>query len=115
MGVRFRKARYTFEVAALTAVVITALLGMKVYMKRAFCGRYRELADQIGQQYDPKAVEGGVEDPAITSEDFATSVVVTRTITAEYVVTNESDDSQDTIVDSTTTQHLHFNEIISKP
>ncbi|MBU3934118.1 MAG: hypothetical protein KKH11_05585 [Candidatus Omnitrophica bacterium] len=50
-----RKGSLAIEYAVLVAIVVVALLGMQVYIRRALCGRWREAADTFGhgRQYEP--------------------------------------------------------------
>lgn len=50
---RLIRAASMIEYALVIAVVIAALLGIQVYVKRAVCGRWREAADifGFGRQY----------------------------------------------------------------
>jgi hypothetical protein len=41
------------EFSVLLAVILSALLIMQFYIKRAYQGKVREEADQIGRQYSP--------------------------------------------------------------
>ena len=54
------KAQVTLEYAMIVGILVAALLGMSIYIKRSISGRWRESADAIGfgRQYDPlKTVE----------------------------------------------------------
>ena len=44
----------TVEFTVLLAVVLAALLAMRIYAKRAFAGRLRQAVDSVGEQYDPR-------------------------------------------------------------
>ncbi len=44
----FKRANIMIEYAILIAVIIAALLGVAVYLKRAISGRWREVADTFG-------------------------------------------------------------------
>jgi uncharacterized protein (UPF0333 family) len=48
------KAQTSLEFAVLIICVVAALLGMQVYLKRAFQGKLRGAADEVGQQYSPR-------------------------------------------------------------
>ncbi len=48
-----RKAQSIPEYALLVAVVISALLVMQFYIKRAYQGGLKEQADNVGPQYSP--------------------------------------------------------------
>ena len=50
------KGTITLEYVIIITVVVAALVGMSIYMKRAICGKWREAADAIGfgKQYDPQ-------------------------------------------------------------
>jgi len=49
-----RKKGQTFmELSVLIAVIAAALIGMAVYLKRAYQGRLRATLDTIGEQYAP--------------------------------------------------------------
>lgn len=69
MLIKLRTARLSLEYAALTAVIVLALIGMRVYLRRAFSGRFRELGDQIGAQYDPWAATGSQTTVISSSSD----------------------------------------------
>ena len=45
----------SLEYAVVVALVVSALIGMAVYMKRSLCGRWRQSADVFGsgRQYEP--------------------------------------------------------------
>lgn len=47
------KGQSTLEYCVLIAVVISAILAMQIYSKRAVEGRFRQSSDQIGSQWDP--------------------------------------------------------------
>lgn len=49
------KGSVTIEYAAFIAILIAALLGMSIYIKRALEGRWRQVGDAFGQgrQYEP--------------------------------------------------------------
>ena len=51
-----RKGQSTVEYAVLIAVVVAAILGMQLYVRRAMMGRTKDLADQqlSVNQFDPK-------------------------------------------------------------
>jgi len=49
-----RKAQSTLEYAVLISVVVAALLGIQIYVKRGVQGRLRSSTDQIGEQFDAK-------------------------------------------------------------
>ncbi len=53
-----KKGQSTIELAILILIVVVALLSMQVYMKRGVQGRYREISNDIGDQYDPKHTDG---------------------------------------------------------
>jgi len=48
------RAQSVLEYATVTAVVLFALLIMQVYIKRAYQGRLKKEADEVGEQYAPK-------------------------------------------------------------
>lgn len=49
------KANLSIEFALLIAIVVVALLGMSVYLKRSLYGKWRGAADSFGfgRQYEP--------------------------------------------------------------
>ena len=98
------KARFSLEFAALTAVVCFALVAMKTYMTRSFQGRFRELADNIGQQYDPQATTSN-------------STVITRQLSQEYMLYDTSGNGDPeylgTAVMSVSNQDVYSTERVS--
>lgn len=54
------KAQTFIEYSLIIVCVIGALITMQHYIKRALQGGWRNAADQIGDQYDPKHASGGI-------------------------------------------------------
>ncbi|MBF0122641.1 MAG: hypothetical protein HQL21_04425 [Candidatus Omnitrophica bacterium] len=52
------KAQSLVEYSALVFVIVLSLVAMQAYMKRGLQGRWRDSADQLGEQYDPKTMTG---------------------------------------------------------
>jgi len=48
-----RRGQSTLEYAVLIAVVVGALLAIQVYVKRGVQGRFKQAADDIGEQFSP--------------------------------------------------------------
>ena len=48
-----KKGQSIVEYALLLGVIISALLIMQVFIKRAYQGRIKQGADEVGQQYSP--------------------------------------------------------------
>ncbi len=59
-----KKGQNILEYSLLIALVLSAILIMQVYVKRAYQGRIKQEADNLGEQYSPK---------------HTTSTMVTRT------------------------------------
>jgi hypothetical protein len=49
-----RRSQSVLEYVTITAVVLFALLIMQIYVKRAYQGRLKNEADEVGEQYAPK-------------------------------------------------------------
>lgn len=49
----------SLENAVLIAIVIAALIGMSVYLRRSICGKFRQAGDSFGygRQYSPANTE----------------------------------------------------------
>ena len=45
---KYLKAISVIEYSMLVAIVVAALLGMQIYLKRAISGRWRQAADTFG-------------------------------------------------------------------
>jgi len=88
------------EFAALIAVVVGALILMKVYMTRSFQGKYHSLADQIGSQYDPAATNTTSTDITHTTSSEYTAYDSAGNELGSVVVSNTKED-----IDSTTAVH----------
>ena len=58
-----QRGQSAIEYAVAVTVLVAALVGMSVYMKRALSGKWRQVGDSFGygRQYDPCAtsVDGG--------------------------------------------------------
>jgi Flp pilus assembly pilin Flp len=48
-----RKGQSTLEYAVLIVIIIAALLAMNTYIKRGVQGRFKQAADDIGDQFSP--------------------------------------------------------------
>ena len=63
---RRQRGSLIIEYAILVAIVVAALIGMQVYIKRAICGRWRAAADTFGHgrqyEYGVTTIDGVVED-----------------------------------------------------
>ncbi len=53
-----RNGQTTVEHAVLIIIVMVVLIVMSGYVKRAFQGRWKGAVDDLGQQYDPRYVNG---------------------------------------------------------
>lgn len=53
MRLRRQLAQSLLEYSVLLALIMSALLVMQVYIKRAYQGRLKQEADSVGQQYAP--------------------------------------------------------------
>ncbi len=53
---RYRMGQSTLEYAVLIVIIIAALLGVNIYMKRGLQGKMRATTDEIGSQYVPGKV-----------------------------------------------------------
>jgi len=96
---RSKKSLSILEYSALIAVIAFALIAMKVYLKRAFMGRYRSLSDEIGEQYDPSATN-------------MTSTGVTNMTSSEYTAYDSSGDSVGSVTLSTVKTDTNYNQTV---
>ncbi|MCX5701732.1 MAG: hypothetical protein NTW64_01975 [Candidatus Omnitrophica bacterium] len=48
---KIRRAQSTVEYAMMIACLVAALVGMQMYVKRSLQGRFKNAADEIGDQY----------------------------------------------------------------
>jgi hypothetical protein len=51
-SLKFIRAQSVLEYAVIISFVVTALLAMSIYMKRAAEGKLRESSDQLGEQFE---------------------------------------------------------------
>ena len=72
---RSKKGQSVIEYTVLMTVIIAALMTMGSYMKRGFQGRWKDVVDDMGDQYDPRATNTDIQ-------HYIDSTVVTQ-ITAE--------------------------------
>lgn len=52
-SIRRRRAQTVIEYAVLIAVVVAALLAMRIFFKRSLEGKIKESGDRIGKQFSP--------------------------------------------------------------
>lgn len=58
---RRTRGQSTLEYAFLLAIIIAAIIGMQIYVRRGMMGRLRDTADQqLGSQFDPYKTKGKV-------------------------------------------------------
>lgn len=81
------RAQTSLEYIVLFVAIAAALVATSIYIQRSFQGRYRELGDQVGNQYEP-----GVT--VISNE------ITTTSTTNEYMI----DDSSGNQVPATTSE-----------
>ena len=77
MCVFLKKAQSTLEYSVVIICVVAALLAMQIYLKRGFSGRLRGIADDLGQQYEPKKVSSDI---TLSSNSDVTTEVRTKEI-----------------------------------
>ena len=88
-----RKAQSSLEYATVIFCVVLALLAMRVYVTRGLQGRLRQVADDLGQQYDPRHTNSD-----ITTMQGGHTIVQTNTIR------NATTNKEETI----TTTNIHW-------
>lgn len=55
---RQRRAQSTVEYVVLITLLLAALLTMSVYFRRGLQGKWKASVDEVGEQYDPWAMNG---------------------------------------------------------
>ena len=55
-----KKAQSMIEYTVLMIIIIAALITLNTYMKRGFQGRWKQQLDDLGDQYDPQAMNGSL-------------------------------------------------------
>lgn len=55
-----RKAQSTLEYAVVIFCVVAALIASSAYIRRGVQGRYKQVADDLGQQYAPGKTESNI-------------------------------------------------------
>jgi Flp pilus assembly pilin Flp len=76
-----RKAQTIVEYTVIVIIILGALIALKDYIKRGVQGRWKSATDDMGDQYDPQAVNSNIV--------YGTLVNAQTTITVE----NGTDDS----------------------
>jgi len=56
-----RDGQTVLEYSVLITVLLAAFLGMGIYFKRGVSGRWREVSDGLGDQYDPRKGKSSVK------------------------------------------------------
>lgn len=70
------RGQTAMEFAILIMAIVTALVAMQVYIRRAVQGRVRSAVESIGEQYDPNATTSEFD---ITQRSNTTTVTDTST------------------------------------
>lgn len=73
--IRRMRAQSTVEYAFLFIIMAGALIAMQIYIKRGFQGRWKSSVDDIGEQYDPGAVNSWVNYSMISQSNSAVTAV----------------------------------------
>lgn len=92
-GLRNPRGQTTMEYALLAAVLVAALIGMQMYLKRSMGGRLRSAADSLGEQYAPRH----------TTSNLTTTVSSTTTTTSTLRKDQAVDGAQVDVMVTTTT------------
>ena len=79
-----KKGQSALEYTVVIVIAVAALLAMQVYIKRAFQGKLRQAADEVGGQYAPKAT---TSDITIKMESTIKTNTETKKVGGEYVTT----------------------------
>lgn len=98
-----KRGQNTLEYALLIGVVVAALIGMQVYMKKGIQGKLKEGTDEIGKQFDPTTFNTawkttGVGNTSNTETRVAAATgavggnITTNVTTSETVTKNEYED-----------------------
>ncbi len=90
------KGQSTFEYTFIFIILMTALLAMGLYIKRGIQGRWREAADQMGDQYSPGNMSTGITyvldsniESVVWTEDHASTLVTLRNDTMNSIETKK--------------------------
>ena len=87
-----KKGQSTIEYTIVLIIVIGVFISMQSYVKRAFQGRWKAAVDDLGEQYDPTAVNMFITDSLIVNSNTR---VITQRDTGGYY-TNRIDNSHTT-------------------
>ncbi len=72
----FKKGQSLLEYGVLFCVVLSSLLIMQYYVRRAYSGRLKAEADSVGMQYAPKNTSSNVTTIAHTVSDSYTGGII---------------------------------------
>jgi Flp pilus assembly pilin Flp len=95
---RNNKAQSTLEYAIIIAVVVGALLAIQVYVKRGVQGRFKQAADDIGEQF---SAQQGTYTTTTCSAVTSNEVTAPKNAWGEVMSQTTSDVSQTQNVVST--------------
>lgn len=91
-----KRAQISLESAVLIACIVSGLVAMRIYIARAIQGKFKQTADNIGEQYAP-----GKTDSAII-DTFSSDVTSSTKTTEANGTTTTTVDSWDTYIDPNT-------------
>ncbi|MCX5712484.1 MAG: hypothetical protein NTY47_05375 [Candidatus Omnitrophica bacterium] len=94
-----KKAQSTLEYAIIIAVVVGALLAIQVYVKRGVQGRFKQAADDIGEQF---SAQQGTYTTSTNSSVTSNESSAPRQVGNELMSSTKTDVSQTQNVSSTT-------------
>jgi asparagine N-glycosylation enzyme membrane subunit Stt3 len=106
---RYKRAQSLIEYAILLCVVISALLLMSAYIKRAYSGRIKADADSISQrQYSPYHTTSKIETTVTTTSESCSGthclksdtypgIYVPSGVTAEWTETDAKFDQREAV------------------
>ncbi len=95
-----KKGQSTVEYALIAMVIVTALIAIMVYMRRAMMGRLKESSNSVGRQFDPTQPGGyetawQTEGVGITEtnemRDVGTGATMSDTVQSETTLDNKGD------------------------
>jgi hypothetical protein len=88
-----RRAQSTIEYIMVIGVLAASLIAMGAYMKRGFHGNVRNMADQLGSQYEPGKTAIDYEETLTSVSEETTIGQVVDGVTDSQTSSSESEQS----------------------
>jgi Flp pilus assembly pilin Flp len=101
-----RKSQSMLEYTILMIIIVAAFITMQVYIKRGFQGRWKQAADDLGDQYDVNAFNSNVRYTLDSSTESTVCAVQGVTYNGQVGMMTSREDSSTSVEKKSGAAHM---------